>query len=112
MEAKLVCNDQGCRLVFAGRLTVEYARAMEDRIIEALRRFKHFEVDLSAVSEIDLAGVHLLGFLQAVGGDGVEIVASSPAVEQGMARHVACRRDLALPNGGYDHGGRRQGVNA
>lgn len=85
MHIELVCNERGCRLVFSGRLTAEFAREVEDRIIEALRRFKSFEVDLSAVSEIDPSGVHLLSVLRKIGGAAVSIVASSPTVEQALA---------------------------
>lgn len=98
MHVELICNECGCRLVFAGRLTVEFARYAEDRIIEALRRFRNFEVDLSAVSEIDHCGVHLLSVLRKIGGAAVSIVASSAVVEQA----------LALPPGGG--GGKRSAV--
>jgi ABC-type transporter Mla MlaB component len=86
MHVELVCNERGCRLVFAGRLTIDFARYVEDRIIDALRRYRNFDVDLAAVSEIDLCGVHLLGVLRTIGGAGVNIVASSPVVEQALAQ--------------------------
>lgn len=85
MQVELICNERGCRLVFAGRLTIDFARYVEDRIIDALRRYRNFDVDLEAVSEIDLCGVHLLGVLRTIGGAGVQIVASSPVVERALA---------------------------
>lgn len=92
MHVELICNECGCRLVFAGRFTIDFARYAEDRIIEALRRFRNFEVDLSAVSEIDLCGVHLLSVLRKIGGAAVSIVACSPAVEQALALPQVVRR--------------------
>lgn len=100
MHVELICHEQGCRLVFAGRLTVEFAHYAEDRIIEALRRFRSFEVDLSAVSEIDHCGVHLLDVLRTIGGAAVSIVASSPAVDSA----------LALPPGVWSRGVARAAV--
>lgn len=85
MHVELICSERGCRLVFAGRLTVEFARYVEDRIIDALRRYRNFDVDLAAVSEIDLCGVHLLGVLRTIGGAGVQIVACSPVVDRALA---------------------------
>lgn len=85
MQVELLCNERGCRLVFAGRLTIDYARYVEDRIIDALRRYRNFDVDLSAVSEIDLCGIHLLGILRTIGGPGVKIVACSSVVDRALA---------------------------
>lgn len=89
MLVELLCNESGCRLVFAGRMTIEFARYVEDRIIDALRRYRNFDVDLSAVSEIDLCGVHLLGVLRTIGGAGVRIVATSPVVDHALAKSKA-----------------------
>jgi ABC-type transporter Mla MlaB component len=107
MNVTLFCNDKGCRLVFAGSMTFEFARYIEDRILDALRRYRHFEVDLSAVSEIDVCGVHLLGVLRTIGGDGVEIVASSPAVRRGTERALAGGRGYWLRGGGGECGSAR-----
>lgn len=92
MNLSLADKDHACRLIFEGRMTCEFARELEDQIIDALRRYRHFEVDLSGVSEIDLCGVRLLGVLEAVGGKAVKIVATSPAVERGKSRALAAGR--------------------
>jgi ABC-type transporter Mla MlaB component len=103
MRVELQCNERGCRLVFAGRLTTDFARYVEDRIIDALRRYRNFDVDLAAVSEIDLCGVHLLGVLRAIGGAGVNIVASSPVVERALAE---ARGRGQAGHVGHDNNGR------
>lgn len=101
MKVELLCSERGCRLVFAGRLTVAFARYVEDRIIDALRRYRNFDVDLSAVTEIDLCGVHLLGVLRTIGGAGVNIVSSSPVVDRALAEATG------QPGfGGHDKNGR------
>lgn len=92
MTVTLMGNDQRCRLVFEGSMTVENAREIEDRIIDALRRYQHFEIDLSAVNEIDLCGLHLLGMLQNIGGENAQIVASSQAVDLATKRLLASYR--------------------
>lgn len=65
------------RLKLAGSMTFEYRQELESSIIDAMRRYKNPEVDLSAVREIDTYGIHLLGLLQSVG----SVVAISPVVE-------------------------------
>jgi anti-anti-sigma regulatory factor len=92
MNVALVDKGHTCRLILEGEMTFAFARYMEDRIIDALRRYRRIEVDLAGVSEIDLCGIHLLGVLQTVGGEGVHIVANSPVVEQGAARLLASGR--------------------
>jgi ABC-type transporter Mla MlaB component len=92
MTVTLIGNEHGCRLVFAGSMTYEFAREMEDRIIDALRRYRHFEIDLSAVHDVDLCGLHLLGMLQNVGGQNARIVADSQAVQQASKRLLASYR--------------------
>lgn len=84
-------QDHACRLVFDGNLTMEFARDLEDRIIDALRRYTHFEIDLSGVREIDICGIHLLGVLDALGGSNVTIVDTSPAVQRAYERLAPCR---------------------
>ena len=73
---------QPCETVFQikfdGKMTFEFYRELEDRVIDAMRRYKNLEIDLSEVNEIDLCGLHLVGLLQSVG----VIVAASPVVEQ------------------------------
>lgn len=102
MSINLIDQEGGCRLIFDGCLTSEYARELEDRIIEALRRYTHFELDLSGVREVDQCGLHLLWILNTLGGDHVETVAPSPVVEQanrqlcpgGRAGHRRSGREL------------------
>lgn len=95
MNVTLTDKGSACRLVFSGTLTIEFARELEDKIISALRRYTEFEIDLSEVSEIDVCGIHLLGVLDAVGGNKVHVVASSAAVERAYER-LAPRRGTWL----------------
>ena len=69
-------------LKLEGPMTFEFRRELEGAIIDAMRRHKSLEADLSAVREIDIYGVHLLGLLQSVG----EVVAISPVVENAAGR--------------------------
>jgi ABC-type transporter Mla MlaB component len=96
MKITLIDNKDHCRLVFAGRLTYQFAQELENRIIDALRRYSHFEVDLSGVREIDICGIHLLGILDAVAGDKVKTIATSPVVQQAQQRLLAPRRGTWL----------------
>lgn len=96
MSITLIDADGTCRLVFEGRLTFEFARELEDGIIEALRRFTRFELDLSAVHEIDLCGLHLLQVLEAVAGDKVTTIAGSSLVEHTRTRLLASQRGTWL----------------
>lgn len=82
MRVTLVEGGEVSRLVFEGDMTLEFSNEMEDRIIGAMRRRKPVQVDLSAVEEIDLCGVHMLGMMHTMGKDKVDIVATSPAVER------------------------------
>lgn len=92
MNISLIDKNNACRLIFNGHLTYEHARELEDGIIDALRRYTRFEVDLSGVQEIDLCGIHLLGILDAVAGEQVEVVESSTAVERAYSRLLAPQR--------------------
>jgi hypothetical protein len=84
-----ITGEAGFRLTFDKKMTFEFATELEDKIIDALRRYAHVEVDLSRVLEIDLCGMHLLGLLQCFTGKGLVIVATSPAVEQAYGNFVA-----------------------
>lgn len=86
MTVRLEGHERGCRLIFDGQMTKECQREMEDRVIEALRRYRHFELDLSGVRQIDAYGKRLLSLLQEFGGNAVEIVACSTSVEQALGR--------------------------
>lgn len=96
MSIDVIDQDGSCRLVFAGQVTFAFARELEDRIIDALRRYTRFEVDLSAISEIDLCGLHLLRVLDTVGGDNVKTVADSSLVEQARRQLLVSRRSAWL----------------
>jgi len=88
------------RLTFEGKMTYEVGMELEERILNAMHRYPHLEVDLSGVHEIDLCGVHLLGLLQRVGGKGVVIVATSPTVEQASRRLLGSFRGGSLARAG------------
>lgn len=74
------------RLTFKSKMTFEFASEIEDMILDALRRYTHIEVDLSNVMEIDICGIHLLGLLENFTNKGVEIIATSPAIEKAYER--------------------------
>jgi ABC-type transporter Mla MlaB component len=74
--------DVPYRLQLEGHMTLEHRRELESCIIDAMQRHQSLEVDLSAVREIDLYGVHLLGLLQSV----AAVVAISPCVEEAARR--------------------------
>lgn len=82
MEQTTAVGDNAFRLKFEGKMTFDVWKDLEARVIDAMRRYKHLEVDLSGVQEIDLCGLHLVGLLRTVG----TIVATSPAVEQSSRR--------------------------
>ena len=96
MSVTLIGEGDVCHLFFEGNLTIEFAREIEDRIIEALRRYTRFEVDLSAVRDIDICGIHLLGLLRTMGGENMRIVAPSPVVERATRRFFAGSRGADL----------------
>jgi hypothetical protein len=73
-------------LTFKSKMTFEFAGEIEDMILDALRRYKHIQVDLSKVSEIDICGIHLLGLLESFANKGVEIIATSPTIEKAYER--------------------------
>lgn len=79
-------------LKFEGKMTHEFYRELEDKVIDAMRRHKHLAIDLSEVSEIDLCGLHLVGLLQSVG----VIVAASPVVEHASRRLLSTLNAAAL----------------
>lgn len=89
-----ICHAQvaSFQLKFAGKMTYECYRELEDRIIDAMRRHKSLEIDLGEVSEIDLCGLHLVGLLHRVG----VIVASSPVIEQATKRLLTSHNSAAL----------------
>ena len=86
MNVTLICSNTGCRLTFVGDMTLEHSAQMEDAIIAAMRSYKHLDVDLSGVSGIDACGIHMLGLLRSLGGKAMNIVATSPVVDEAMRR--------------------------
>jgi hypothetical protein len=86
MNKPLNNGDAQFRLTFKSKMTFEFAGEIEDMILDALRRYTHVEVDLSNVNEVDICGVHLLGLLENFANKGVEIIATSPAIEKGLER--------------------------
>ena len=99
MTTALTAGEDGFRLTFKSKMTIQYATEIENMILDALRRHMHIEVDLSKVREIDLCGMHLLGFLESFIDKGVVIVATSPIVEQASAhlnRNLLCSPELPV----------------
>jgi len=96
MSQMSMTDEAAFRLTFEGKMTFEFSAELEDRIIGAMRRYQHLEVDLSGVHEIDLCGIHLLGLLQSFGGKEVVIVAISPVVEQASRRLLGSFRGANL----------------
>ena len=86
MTVRLEGREYGCRLIFDGLMTKECQREMEDRVIEALRCYRHFELDLSGVRQIDAYGKRLLNLLTEFGGNAVEIIACSTSVRQALGQ--------------------------
>lgn len=83
-------DDSGFHLVLDGKMTVAFSDELEDRIINAMRKYPRLKVDLSGVHEIDRCGIHLIRLLQTVGGKAVDFIATSPIVEQAF-------KDLLAP---------------
>lgn len=96
MSITLIANGSACRLIFDGGITFEFWRELEDGIIDALRRYTHFEVDLSGIREIDLCGIHLIEMLRTLGGANLRIVAASPLLDQTSRRLLAPQRLVSL----------------
>jgi len=96
MGQLLSTHEPVCRLTFEGKMTFEVARELEDRILGAMRCYRHLEVDLSGVREIDFYGIHLLDLLQSIGGKEVLIVARSPVVERASRRSTTSLRSANL----------------
>lgn len=96
MSITVIAIENGCRLVFGGDLTFDFAPDLEDRVIDALRRYTYFELDLSGVQKIDSFGIHILGLLMGFGDDRVKIVSNLQLVEQAYEKFFACRRGTWL----------------
>lgn len=81
MNITLNGGADSCCLIFEGAMTLSFLRAMEERIIDCMRRYPHIDVDLTGVSEIDVYGARLLVVLRSFGEEVIRIVAASPVVE-------------------------------
>lgn len=79
-------------LKFDGKMTYECYSELEQKIIDAMRRYKNLEIDLSGVETVDLCGLHLIGLLQSVG----TIVATSPAVAEASRRLLSTLQAASL----------------
>lgn len=86
MNITLIDGDRNGRMVIAGQVTKEHSAILEAGIIYAMRRYPRLQVDLSGVAEIDRNGMRLIRLMQSLGGDAVNIVATSPVVESVAAR--------------------------
>lgn len=86
MNTPLNDGDVQFRLTFKSKMTFEFSGEIEDMILDALRRYTRIQVDLSKVTEIDICGVHLLGLLESFANKGVEVIATSPAIERAYER--------------------------
>lgn len=96
MSCSYTNENHGFRLIFDGSMTIAFANQIEDRILDAMRKYKRLEVDLSGVREIDLCGIHLIRLLQTVGGKAVDFIATSPIVEQAVRGLLSSSRDVRL----------------
>lgn len=86
MNNALTVGGAEFRLTFKSKMTFEFAAEIEDMILDALRRYMRIEIDLSKVCEIDICGIHLLGFLESFADKGVVIVATSPVIDEAYER--------------------------
>lgn len=92
MECALVADEAIFRLKFDGKMTYEYYRELEAKVLDAMQAKKRLEIDLSEVTEIDLCGLHLVGLLQSAGA----IVATSPVVADTSRRLLTTLHSAAL----------------
>lgn len=86
MNITLNVGGDRCCLKFEGEMTRWFLRAIEDRIIDCMRRYPHIDVDLAGVSEIDVFGARLLTVLRSFGEEVIRIVATSPVVEATLSQ--------------------------
>lgn len=92
MDIQSPSTEEAFRLTLDGPMTFECRQELEGTIIDAMRRHKRLEADLSAVREIDLYGIHLLGLLQSVGA----VIAISPTIEEAAKRLLTSYRGASL----------------
>ena len=82
MEINVQNNNGRCAVALGGELTIYAAAELKEGLIGAVGECAEMEINLSAVSDIDTAGLQLLtAFIRAAEGRGarVEWRAPSPA---------------------------------
>lgn len=92
MENTSQSSEKRFQLKLDGKMTYGNYHELEAEVAEVMRHHPSFDVDLSAVDEVDLCGLHLIGLLQSVG----HIVATSPAVDQASKCLLASLHAAAL----------------
>ena len=76
-------NDNQCRIVVDGEMTIYTAMALKEDFLPTLANCKDMEIDLAGVSEIDSSGLQLLVLAKTEAmthGKTLQITAHSPAV--------------------------------
>jgi len=53
-------NDNQCRIVVNGEMTVDTVMKLKDQLLSPLAKYNEVEMDLTGVSEIDSSGLQLL----------------------------------------------------
>lgn len=101
-------TEAGCRIAFEGEICCAHARAYEDQLIDAMRRYRHLAIDLSAIRGIDRCGLQLLSLLQKLGGRNAVVVADSPVVQQARQRLLRIAAD-GVPRGSSERPAPRRG---
>jgi hypothetical protein len=97
MNSAINVGEVAFRLTLGKQMTSSVAKELEDTILDALRRHRNVEVDLSRVEEIDIYGTHLLGLLESFFGKGLSVVDSSPSVDNAFRRYLSPLRIPTRP---------------
>lgn len=83
MEIQLESGSDGERMALSGEMTIFSALQSKAQLLEASRGNKVLDVDLSQVSEFDVAGLQLLAMMRREAlaqGNTLRFVSHSPAV--------------------------------
>lgn len=84
MVVNVLCvNDEQCRIVVDGEMTIYTAMELKASLLLPLLKYKELEIDLAGVSEIDASGLQLLVLTKTesiAAGKILRITAHSPAV--------------------------------
>lgn len=83
MSAKAASGTPPCRIAIDGELTIYNAAEWKERLYEPIARGDSLELELSAVQELDTAGLQLL------------IMAKKEALARGQALHL-CNHSRAV----------------